>query len=298
MQRIAMCTEGWYRLFNPGAVGQANLETFKKVAGICAGIGYTGVEVVAPTLDPNPLKMSQTRRRQFQKAAEESGLRIIGLHWLLAMQEGVYLTDPDPAVRNKTIETIVGLVRLAADLGGQVVVHGSPAQRTLLPHVSYEAGFDNAVAIYREVMPRIEYTGVVVCFEQLTQLETDFCTTMPEMHRLVEAVDHPQFCGHLDTKAMAHKHGNDPEKVAKLILQYSAKAGHCHLNDPITMGAPGGSNFDFGPIFQALKASGWQRDRIQASKLRWLSVEPFNFKEVDIEAIAHQSMECIKGFWK
>ena len=61
--------------------------------------------------------------------AEDAGLEIIGLHWLLAKTEGFYLTSPDPTVRRHTAEYLQALAELCADLGGKVMVLGSPQQR-------------------------------------------------------------------------------------------------------------------------------------------------------------------------
>ena len=66
-----------------------------------------------------------------RRQAEAAGVRIIGLHWLLARTEGFQLTSPDPAVRKRTGEYLAELARAAADLGGDILVLGSPVQRNL-----------------------------------------------------------------------------------------------------------------------------------------------------------------------
>ncbi len=56
---------------------------------------------------------------------------MVGLHWLLAKTEGFYLTTPDDAMRKATGEYLAELAHLCRDLGGSVLVLGSPEQRNL-----------------------------------------------------------------------------------------------------------------------------------------------------------------------
>ena len=67
-------------------------------------------------------------------------MQIIGLHWLLAKTEGFHLTSPDAAVRKRTGEYLAELARAAADLGGDILVLGSPFQRNVPPGATRAAG--------------------------------------------------------------------------------------------------------------------------------------------------------------
>jgi sugar phosphate isomerase/epimerase len=77
------------------------------------------------------------------------------LHWLLAKTSGYYLTSPDDVVRQKTADYLAVLARLCRDLGGHVMVLGSPLQRNLLPGVTHEQAMDLAADLKR-VMPVLE----------------------------------------------------------------------------------------------------------------------------------------------
>ena len=83
---------------------------------------------LADTLD----QLSAERRRAIRRAAERAGVEILGLHWLLVKPEGFSINHPDAAVRARTAEYLRALIRLCADLGGRVLTHGSPGQRTVL----------------------------------------------------------------------------------------------------------------------------------------------------------------------
>src|SRR6516162_1354532 len=107
-------------------------ETFEgwdheRVCRFVAGLGYQGLEMAPFTLARLIIDVSAGRRRELRRLAEEHGLTLLGLHWLLAKTEGMQLTAPDAAVRQKTADYLVELARCCADLGGNLLVFGSPA---------------------------------------------------------------------------------------------------------------------------------------------------------------------------
>ena len=111
-------------------------ETFEgwEHARICravAELGYTGLEIAPFTLGLRITDVSAAQRKNLRAEAEAVGLRIIGLHWLLAKTEGLHLTSPDPAIRQRTADYLVELAKACRDLGGDLMVFGSPAQRCL-----------------------------------------------------------------------------------------------------------------------------------------------------------------------
>src|SRR4029453_17256151 len=95
--------------------------------------GYHGVEVAPFTLAPRITDVSPQHRAMLRAQAAHAGIEIIGLHWLLAGTDGLYLTSPDAKVRSNTADYIGELAEAARDLGGDLMVFGSPKQRSLLP---------------------------------------------------------------------------------------------------------------------------------------------------------------------
>ena len=82
-------------------------ETFEgwdhaRVCRFVADLGYGGLEIAPFTLAPRITDVSLDRRRTLHRQADECGLQIIGLHWLLAKTEGLHLTSPDESVRRRT----------------------------------------------------------------------------------------------------------------------------------------------------------------------------------------------------
>jgi sugar phosphate isomerase/epimerase len=252
---------------------------FDRVCRFAKQVGYDGLELAPFTLAPLITDLSASRRAELRQQAADAGVAIIGLHWLLAKTEGFYLTSPDADVRHRTADYVVALADACRDLGGDLMVFGSPKQRSLLPGVSRDQAFNWAVEIFRQVMPAVAGAGVRICMEPLSSAETDFITTCGEAQQLIDAVSHPNFVLHLDVKAMA----SEPTPTVDLIRRYGHDAGHFHANDANLRG-PGFGDTDFVPIFQALRESGYDR---------WVSVEVFDYKP-DPETIARESIEYMK----
>ena len=265
--RFAICNElfeGW---------------PFDKVCRFSKEAGYEGIEVAPFTLAPRITDVTPERRAVLRRQAADAGVEIIGLHWLLAGTQEFYLTSPDSAVRSRTADYLVALSGACRDMGGTLMVFGSPKQRTLLPGVSPAQAFDWAAETFRRVMPAVADNGVSICMEPLSPTETDFINTCEEATALIRAVDHLSFTLHMDVKAMS----SERTPMIDLIARYAPAAGHFHANDANLRG-PGFGDVDFVPIFRALHEAGYTR---------WISVEVFDYKP-DPETIARQSADYMR----
>src|SRR5579871_3493321 len=157
-------------------------ETFEgweheRVCRVVAGLGYRGLEVAPFTLAPRITDVPPERRRTLRRQAEDSGLTICGLHWLLARTEGLQLTSPEEAVRQRTADYLVELARGCRDLGGDLMVFGSPAQRRIPAGYTRAQAADFAVDTFRRAAAGIADQGVRLCLEPLSPPEADFINT-------------------------------------------------------------------------------------------------------------------------
>jgi Xylose isomerase-like TIM barrel len=107
--------------------------TLDRQCEYAARLGYDGLEIAPFTLSGQPDKITAVEAARIRATVEASGLVVTGLHWLLVKPDGLSLTDPDAAVRGRTIEVMIRLTGLCAELGGAVLVHGSPRQRQIAP---------------------------------------------------------------------------------------------------------------------------------------------------------------------
>ena len=236
--------------------------TFREQCELIASLGYAGVEIAPFTLADAPADLSPADRAGLTHDAEGAGLEVVGLHWLLAKTTGFHLTTADAAVREATARRLIELTDLCADLGGDVMVLGSPQQRNLEPGMSLETATDHAAEVLAQVVPRLEGRGVTLALEPLAPAETDFLTTCAEAVALAERVGSPRIRLHQDVKAMV---GGEPEPPAAIIRRFPERTAHFHANDANLLG-PGMGETDFAPILTALKETGYAG---------WVSVEVF-----------------------
>ena len=259
-------------------------ETFEgwpheRVCRFVAGLGYEGLEIAPFTVAPRVTDLTAAQRQVLRSQAEECGLIILGLHWLLARTEGLQITSADAAVRDRTAAYLVELARFCGDLGGNLLVFGSPAQRRIPTGATAVEARDYAADTFKKALPAIADCGVKLCLEPLAPSETDFINTCAEAVALLDQVKHPNFVLHLDVKAMS----SESTPVPDLIRRYAPKTGHFHANDPNRRG-PGFGETDFKPIFGALRDSDYQG---------WVSVEVFDYSP-DPETIARESIRYMR----
>jgi sugar phosphate isomerase/epimerase len=95
-----------------------------------AKLGYKGVEVAPFTLGESVDAISAERRKQIRRAAADAGVIIVGLHWLFVSPKGLHLTTPDKHTWLRSVDYLKSLVNFCGDLGGDVMVFGSPKQRS------------------------------------------------------------------------------------------------------------------------------------------------------------------------
>jgi sugar phosphate isomerase/epimerase len=259
-------------------------ETFEnwdhaRVCQAVARFGYQGLEVAPFTLAPRITDVPAARRLELRRQAEDAGLQVIGLHWLLAKTEGMQVTSPEPAVRQRTADYLVELARACRDLGGDLMVFGSPAQRRLPAGHGREKAVDFIVDTFRRAARGIADQGVRLCLEPLSPPEADFINTCDEALEILGKLGQPHFVLHLDVKAMSTEEVITPE----LISRHGQTAGHFHAND-VNRRGPGFGATDFVPVFRALKQSGYGG---------WVSLEVFDYSP-DPETIARESIRYMK----
>ena len=108
-----------------------------------ARLGYAGLEIAPYTLSDTPERITLGEAAAMRATVESFGLVVTGLHWLLVKPAGLSLTDPDPALCQRTIEVMKRMTSLCAELGGAVLAHGSPRQRQIA------GGETHAIALAR-----------------------------------------------------------------------------------------------------------------------------------------------------
>jgi D-psicose/D-tagatose/L-ribulose 3-epimerase len=254
-------------------------------AKFCAEIGYQGLEIAPETLGDMPHKIGEAQASSLRAAVEGEGLQVTGLHWLLRPYPNLSITTRDANLLVSAQETLIGLLDLCANLGGTVMVHGSPGQRQLEVGESSEDALSRVAEFFRPVAEAAGERGIVYCIEPLSRAETSFLNTVDEAERLVAKVGHHAFQTMIDTSAAGQA---ETIPVASLLRDKlkSAPIGHIQLNDT-NRGAPGTGNDPFDDILKAIKESDWDKP---------IAVEPFKLIG-DAKSTAAYAAATIKALW-
>jgi sugar phosphate isomerase/epimerase len=245
-------------------------QPFQQQCIAAAAMGYAALEVAPFTLADNPMLISDAQARQFRRMAEDAGLFISGLHWLLVAPSGLSIVDASDAVRQRTLTVMTRLVELCALMGGSYLVHGSPKQRSVPEGSTREQALERATACFSAIAAKARDAGVVYCIEPLSTRETDLLNTVAEAAAIVDSIDSPGLKTMLDCSAAGQV---EQEAIEVLLRRWmpSGHIAHVQVNDPNRRG-PGQGAMQFGPILEAiaqLQASG-DYDGIVA-------VEPFDY---------------------
>lgn len=254
----------------------------EKVFEYAAQLGYDGVEIAPFTLADSVTEISTKRRNAIRRAAEENGIEIIGLHWLLVKPEGLYINHPDEIIRIRTQEYIEALIHFCADIGGKVLVHGSPHQRTLKEGWDLRKCWDYARETFEICLKTARKRNVTYCIEPLTKANTNFINTVEEALRMVKEIRHPNFKMIVDCRSASAQETSVPEALIRALE--SRMLYHVHVNDANGRG-PGFGETKFTPILKTLVENGYKR---------YISVEVFDFNP-DPQTIASRSIGYLKG---
>ncbi len=210
--------------------------------------------------------MGAARIAAARAAAEDAGISVTGLHWLLVKPAGLSISAKDDATRRRTVEVMLSLVDLCAELGGKYLVHGSPQQRRFEAGETRAAAMERAQAAFAAVAERAQKAGVVYCIEALAAETTPLINTLEEAAHMVQAIGSPSVRTMLDCSAAGRM---EKEPLGALLERWLPKGviAHVQVNDRNRRG-PGQGEQRFAPVFAALKKHRYTGD---------VAVEPFDY---------------------
>lgn len=137
-------------------------------------LGFDGIEFNSPL---------EFGVKELISAKEKSGVAIPSTvnkdHWSKP------LSDPDPSVRQYTIDSVARSLQETKELGGDtvLVVPGVVNEK-----VSYEQAYNNALHSIRELIPYAEKTGIKIGLENVWN---NFILSPMEAKRFIDLIDHP-----------------------------------------------------------------------------------------------------------
>jgi D-psicose/D-tagatose/L-ribulose 3-epimerase len=269
--RIALCNEVIREL------------PFERQCALVGALGYDGLEIAPFTLSDEPHRLPAAERAELRRIADDHGLAITGVHWLLVAPAGLSITNPGAAVRARTVDVMRGLIELCADLGGRVLVHGSPKQRAIEPGDTKQAALGRAKGCFAAIASEAEQAGVVYCIEPLAPAETALINTVGQGAAIVDEVGSPAVRTMIDCCAAGQSEAEPPHALIARWLP-SGHIAHVHLNDPNRRG-PGQGEMAFAPILAALR-------RLDYRGI--CSIEPFVY-EPDGPTSAARAIGYVRG---
>src|SRR3989440_9757756 len=161
------------------------------VFAFAAKLGCGGVEIAPFTLANSVTEISPAERHRIREAAARNQIEIAGIHWVLVKPEGLYINHPESSIRGRTARYFCDLVDFCADLGGKVMVVGSPKQRNVMSGVSSEQALDWAEITFQPAIAQAEARDVTVCLEPLAPAETNLINTAAEAIQFAKRSDSP-----------------------------------------------------------------------------------------------------------
>ena len=257
-------------------------EPFEVQCRTIADAGYQAIEIAPFTLVKSGVgEIDAAGRRKLLATIRDSGLVCCGLHWLFAPPPaGLHFTTADAAVRQKSVDYLRRLIDFCADLEGEVLVFGSPQQRST-DGISITEAKKHFVDGLVNVADHAGRRGVRVLVEHLDRTQSDVINTLEEARQLIDVVGHPAIRMMFDF----HNTADETKPLEELIHEYFDFICHVHVQemDGRYLGL-GNAGHEFVGAFQALKDHGFGK---------WISLEVFDFTP-DGRTIAGESMRVLR----
>jgi D-psicose/D-tagatose/L-ribulose 3-epimerase len=248
-----------------------------------AKLGYDGLEIAPYTLSEEPHRMGAARIAAARAAAEDAGIAVTGLHWLLIKPAGLSISSKESNTRQRTVDVMLALIDLCAELGGKYLVHGSPQQRRIEAGETRAAAMGRAKECFAAVAERAQKAGVVYCVEPLSSEQTPLINTLEEASHVVAEIANPAVRSMLDCSSAGRM---EKEPLNALVDRWLPKGviAHVQVNDRNRRG-PGQGEQRFAPLFASLRRHGYPGD---------VAVEPFDYVP-DGPGAAARAIGYIKG---
>ncbi len=229
--------------------------------------GYDGVEIAPFTLaQGGVLEIGPAARRQMVRDMENAGIECAGLHWLLAPPPtGLHFTTPDNQQRQKTVDYLVALIDFCGDLGGPVMIFGSPRQRSTVEGISVEDARNNFADGLAQVADHAAQRNVKILVEALSKDQTDVVNTLEDAVEIVNKVNHPAIRSMFDF----HNTADETEPLHELVRNYYPYIEHVHVqNMDGTLITTDAIPENYIPAFEVLKELEFDK---------WVSLEVFDY---------------------
>lgn len=202
-------------------------------------MGYDGVELAIREPALIDLETLSALVNEFGLAVPAIGT---GQAW---GEEGLSITDPDPAIRLAAIARIKSHIPLAAHFKAVVII--GLIRGVLKPGVSQLQAMDWLREALQDCSRAAEAKGIRLALEPINRYETSLINNVTQGMQLIEEIGSPNFGLLLDTF-----HMNIEDAVIEDSIRTCAeRIFHFHVADSNRL-HPGGGHLDFASILSAL----------------------------------------------
>jgi D-psicose/D-tagatose/L-ribulose 3-epimerase len=224
------------------------------VLALLRELGVSGIEVAPTKFWPDWVGSEPESAAEWRRAFASKHFDLPSMQAILFGKPELQVFGSDP-VREATLDHIGRVAELAAALGAQPLVFGSPRNRDR-GQLSPDEAFAIATEFFREAGRRCAPHGVWLCIEPLPEAYgSNFINRWREAADLVRAVDVPGFGLHLDTGCI-HLAGDDP---AEAVLACKGMIRHFHVSEPhlVDLGHPAIDHRRVGEALLEAEYPGW-----------------------------------------
>jgi D-psicose/D-tagatose/L-ribulose 3-epimerase len=240
---------------------------FAEQCRLAAALGFDGLELAPFTLADDPSALTALDARRLRDEAAGHGLAISSLHWLMVAPAGMSIATADAARHARSVDFLRRLIDFAAACGAEIMVHGSPQQRSPVPGQTVADALARATAAWAQLAPHAAAAGVTYCIEPLSAAETPVINRLAEAFDLIDAIGSPALRSMLDVSAASTMEDESP--AALLARHWSSGAiAHVQVNDRNRRG-PGQGETPIAPVIRVLQEHAYRG---------WVAVEPFDYR--------------------
>lgn len=225
-------------------------EDFEGLLHLLGVLKCDGIELAPSLIWDEPVHASVSQRNALCRTLQDSGLAMAGLHSLYYTRPDLKLFEDEQARRRMEAYTRE-LMYLCRDLGGRILVFGSPGNRRR-GEMPLEQAIDIAIEFLSALAETAQKCEVFLCIEPLSGEESDFITSSLQGLDLVARVNHPNIRLHLDAKSLILSQ----EASGKTIPVCFPYLKHFHVGDP-QLAPPGSSGADHSALGIALRSTGY-----------------------------------------
>lgn len=228
------------------------------VAALMQELGVTGVEVAPTKIWASPLSASAAEVDRYRRFWASHGIGIVAMQALLFGRADLTIFD-DASTRQATLDYLKGMIDLAAGLGAQALVFGSPKNRQVgaLPPAAVAPIAED---FFRTLGEHAFSRGCCLCIEpNPVAYACDFVTAASEGIALVQAANQAGFGLHLDAAGM-HMAGDAFDASIDAAMPVLR---HFHISEP-WLGQIGAGGVDHAACIAALRRNAYAH---------WISIE-------------------------